>query len=146
MKQEKGVIIAAYKQSRRSKRYAVLQRQKDWEGWELPKGRLEDEEPVEAAKRELKEETGIKEDEIQKIEELDKKISWEYNENGEEIRKEYQGFAAEIKEDASIDTSANPDGEHSNGFFLKPEDAKSLLTYENNAEVLEAAEEQGEQE
>lgn len=137
MKQQKGVMIAAYKQSRRNKRYAVLQRQKDWEGWELPKGRLEDEEPGEAAKRELKEETGIKEDEIQEIEELNKKISWKYNEDGEEIRKEYQGFAAKIKDEASIDTSVNPDGEHSKGFFLKPEDAKSLLTYENNVEFLD---------
>ncbi len=139
MKVEKGVIIVVYKQSRRNNRYAVLKRKKNWEGWELPKGHLEEGDYQETVKIELMEECGIDEDQIQEITDMEEETSWEYDQDGEDFRKEYKAFVVEVDKDVQIDVSKNPCDEHEQGFYLKIEDAKSLLTYENNVEILEKA-------
>lgn len=139
MEVEKGVIIVAYKESRRSNRYALLQRKKNWEGWELPKGHLEEDDYIKTVKIELQEECGIEEDQIKEIKDLEETTSWEYKQDGEDFRKEYKAFAVKVDNEVKIDTSHNPCDEHVQGFFLGEEDAKSLLTYENNIEVLEKA-------
>jgi 8-oxo-dGTP pyrophosphatase MutT (NUDIX family) len=139
MKVEKGVIIVAYKQSRRNNRYAVLKREKNWEGWELPKGHLEEGDYQETVKIELMEECGIDEDQIQEITDMEEETCWEYDQDGEDFRKEYKAFLVEVDKDVQIDVSKNPCDEHEQGFYLKKEDAKSLLTYENNVEILEKA-------
>jgi 8-oxo-dGTP pyrophosphatase MutT (NUDIX family) len=137
MEVEKGVIIVVYKESRRSNRYALLQRKKNWEGWELPKGHLEEDDYRKTVKIELMEECGIDEDQIKEITDMDETTSWEYEQDGKEFRKEYRAFVVKVDEDVQIDTSKNPCDEHTQGFFLGAEDAKSLLTYENNVDVLE---------
>jgi 8-oxo-dGTP pyrophosphatase MutT (NUDIX family) len=139
METEKGVMIVAYKQSRRNNRFALLKRKKNWEGWETPKGHLEEDDYEHTVRLELKEETGIEEDKIQDVTDLDETVSWEYQEDGEEFRKEYRAFLVRVDEDTEIDVSQNPCDEHTQGFFLKEEDAKSLLTYENNVEILNSA-------
>jgi 8-oxo-dGTP pyrophosphatase MutT (NUDIX family) len=139
METEKGVIIVAYKEKRRNQRYAVLQRTKNWEGWELPKGHLEKNDYQETVKIELKEETGIEEAEIDDIKGLEETVNWEYKEDGDKFRKEYKGFIVKLDEEVEIDTSQNPCNEHSQGFFLNKEDAKGLLTYENQQKLLEKA-------
>lgn len=136
---EKGVILVVYKESRRNNRYALLKRTKNWEGWELPKGHLEEEDYEHTVKLELQEETGIEEDQIQEIKDMDETTSWEYEQDGEEFRKEYKAFMVKVDEDTIIDTSQNPCDEHEQGFFLKRDDAEGLLTYENNTEVLGSA-------
>ena len=145
MEIEKGVILVVYKESRRNNRFALLQRKKNWEGWELPKGHLENDDYVETVKIELGEETGIEEDQIQEITDIEETTSWEYEQNGEEFRKEYKAFIVKVDEDTLVDISQNPCDEHSQGFFLKKDDAKGLLTHENNVEILESAVEQIEQ-
>jgi 8-oxo-dGTP pyrophosphatase MutT (NUDIX family) len=142
MQVEKGVIIVAYKQSRRSKRYALLKRQKNWEGWETPKGHLENDDYRETVKIELKEEAGIPEEKIKSIEDMDETVSWTYEQDGEKYKKEYKAFIAELEPETEIDISQNPCNEHSQGFFLKKTDAESLITYENNQKILEKAAEQ----
>jgi 8-oxo-dGTP pyrophosphatase MutT (NUDIX family) len=142
METEKGVIIVVRKKSRGSDRYAVLKRRKNWEGWELPKGHLEGDDYRNTVKIELEEETGLEEDQIKEINDMEEKVSWEYEEGGENFRKEYKAFIVEVSEDAMIDTTANPHDEHEQGFFLAENDVKSLLTYENNTEILEKAVEQ----
>jgi 8-oxo-dGTP pyrophosphatase MutT (NUDIX family) len=137
METEKGVIIVLYKQSRRSNRFALLKRKKNWEGWEIPKGHLEDDGYEHTVKLELREETGIDEDDIEEITDMEETVSWEYEEDGEEFRKEYRAFLVRVDEDTDIDISHNPHEEHEQGFFLKKEDAESLITYENNIEILE---------
>ncbi|MFB6100469.1 MAG: NUDIX domain-containing protein [Candidatus Nanohalobium sp.] len=139
METEKGVIVVAYKESRRSNRYALLQRKRNWEGWELPKGHLEEDDYRETVKIELMEECGIEEGQIQEITDMREETSWEYEQDGEEFRKEYRAFIVKVGKDVQIDVSQNPCDEHVQGFFLGEEDAKSLLTYENNVEVLEKA-------
>ncbi len=141
MRTEKGVAIVAYKEKRGKKRFLVLQRTKNWEGWELPKGHLEQDDYNHTAKLELREEAGIPEEEIEHLEELDTVLEWTYEdeEEGEEIKREYQGFLAKISDDAFADTTQNPHDEHVNGFFMKLEDVESLLTYDNQKELLQKA-------
>jgi 8-oxo-dGTP pyrophosphatase MutT (NUDIX family) len=138
VKTEKGVIIIAYK-DRMKPRFVVLNRSKNWEGWELPKGHLEDDDYRETVKLELKEEAGIIEEHIKEISDLDHIVEWTFEDDGEEIRREYSAFIVELSEDAFIDVNANPHDEHDQGFFFREEDAKSLLTYDNNIKVLEKA-------
>lgn len=137
METEKGVILVVYKEVRRSQRYAILKRTKNWEGWELPKGHLEKDDYKETAKIELREETGITEEQIQEITDMEKTASWEYEQDGKKFKKEYKAFTVKVDEDTRIDTTENPCDEHSQGFFLKKEDSEGLLTYDNNVEVLE---------
>ncbi|WP_153550374.1 NUDIX domain-containing protein [Candidatus Nanohalobium constans] len=139
MKTEKGVIIVAYKESRRNNRYAILKRKKNWEGWELPKGHLEEDDYEDTVKLELGEEAGIKEDEIEEITDLEETAEWTFEEDGEEIKREYKAFIVRVSEEAQIDITENPHDEHEQGFFLKKKDVEGLLTYQNNVEVLERA-------
>jgi 8-oxo-dGTP pyrophosphatase MutT (NUDIX family) len=139
METEKGVMIVAYKQSRRSNRFAVLKRKKNWEGWELPKGHLENDDYFYTVREELEEEAGIDEEDVEEIDETEETVSWTYEREGEKFEKKYRVMIAEVVDSARIDTSNNPDEEHEQGFFLSLEDALSLLTYENNKKVLKTA-------
>lgn len=138
MKTEKGVMIAAYKQDKYP-RFVVLNRSKNWEGWELPKGHLEDDDYEGTVRTELKEEAGIDEEHIEEIEDLDHTAEWTFEDDGEEIKREYRAFLVKLSGDALIDVEENPHDEHDQGFFFRREDAESLLTYENNIEVLQKA-------
>ena len=141
MRIEKGVVVVAYKEVRRNHRYLVLKRTKNWEGWELPKGHLEEDDYRETVKLELGEEAGLSEEEIEDIKDMDETLEWTFEDDGEEIKREYKAFLVEISEDAIIDVSENPHDEHETGFFLDYEDASSLLTYDNQAEILERGKE-----
>jgi 8-oxo-dGTP pyrophosphatase MutT (NUDIX family) len=140
MRTEKGVAIVAYKEKRGKKRFLVLQRTKNWEGWEIPKGHLEDKDYIKTVKQELREEAGIPENEIEQIEYLNQDLEWTYtDEEGQEVKREYRGYMLETSEDASADVTQNPHEEHETGFFMKKEDVRSLLTYENQKELLKSA-------
>lgn len=142
MRIEKGVVVVAYKEVRRNHRYLVLKRTKNWEGWELPKGHLEEDDYRETVKLELGEEAGLSEEEIEDIKDMDETLEWTFeDDDGEEIKREYKAFLVEISEDAVVDVSENPHDEHETGFFLDYEDASSLLTYDNQAEILERGKE-----
>jgi 8-oxo-dGTP pyrophosphatase MutT (NUDIX family) len=141
MRIEKGVVVVAYKEVRRNHRYIVLKRTKNWEGWELPKGHLEEDDYRETVKLELGEEAGLSEEEIEDIKDMDETLEWTFEDDGEEIKREYKAFLVKISEDAIVDVSENPHDEHETGFFLDYEDASSLLTYDNQAEILERGKE-----
>ena len=138
MKTEKGVIIAAYKQDRYP-RFIVLNRKKNWEGWELPKGHLENGDYKKTVHQELKEEAGIEEDQIREVKELDHTTEWTFEDKDEEIKREYRGFLVRLDSEAFINVENNPHDEHEQGFFFRKEDAGTLLTYENQVEFLEFA-------
>lgn len=138
MKTEKGVVIIAYKPGE-PPRYLVLKRKKNWDGWETPKGHLEDGDYRKTARIELQEEAGIEEEDIRELEEMDETVSWEYEEDGEEFRREYRAFLAELDPDAFVDVSENPHDEHEDGYFFRFRDAKQLLTYDDNLELLKSA-------
>ncbi|MDY6770771.1 MAG: NUDIX domain-containing protein [Candidatus Nanohaloarchaea archaeon] len=136
MKEVEGVVVALYKPTGDYHRFAVLKRDVNWEGWELPKGRLDDtEDPEKAARREIKEETSI---EPVSITDLDEIHEWEYEQDGEKRHAKYHAFMAEAPENAFIDVSDNPDkDEHSKGHFLNLRDTKDVLTHENQRELVE---------
>ena len=138
VKTEKGVIIVAYKNPR-NPRFVVLNRKKNWEGWELPKGHLEKDDYRETVRLELKEEAGIDKAHIKEIEELDSTAEWSFEDDGKEIKREYKAFVVQLSENTFIDVNSNPHDEHEQGFFFRQEDARSLLTHKNNIEVLEKA-------
>lgn len=141
MRTEKGVVLVAYKEKRGKKRFLILQRTKNWEGWELPKGHLEEQDYSHTAKLELREEAGIPEEDIEELEELQETLEWSYEdeEKDEKIKREYKGFLVKVSEEALVDVSENPHDEHENGFFMKKEDVESLLTYDNQKELLQKA-------
>jgi 8-oxo-dGTP pyrophosphatase MutT (NUDIX family) len=141
MRTEEGVILAVYKISRRNPRYLVLKRIKNWEGWEVPKGHLE-ENLEQTVRQELEEEAGIEEDQIEEIEDLEFDVEWSYQEDGEKVERSYHAFAVKVSESAHVSTGSNPHDEHENGFFLDFEDAKALLTYEDHQELLEKVHQQ----
>ncbi len=141
MRTEKGVAVIAYQESRGSRRFLVLKRTKNWEGWEIPKGHLEEDDYEETVKIELREEAGISEEKIEKLEELGEDLEWSYEDEdeGEEVRREYRGFLVKISDSAIVDVSGNPSDEHETGFFMKLEDVESLLTYDNQRDLLQEA-------
>ena len=139
---EKGVIIVAYKEVRRNQRFLILKRTKNWEGWELPKGHLEKDNYEETVKIELGEEAGIPKDKIKNIKDLEQNTEWTYERNNTQYQKKYKQFLVKLDKDSRINTNNNPDEEHEQGLFLNYQDAKSLLTYENNRKFLEEAKEQ----
>ncbi len=139
MKTEKGVIIIAYKKPVDTPRYAVLKRKKNWEGWETPKGHLENDNYRETVKIELGEEVGIDESQILSIEDMNKVSEWTYEDDGEEFKKKYKAFLVRVSDDAHVDVTQNPCDEHEAGFFFKFSDTKECLTYEDNVELLEKA-------
>lgn len=63
MKYRKEVFIVGYSKNNKKGKveYILLKRKLHWKGWEFPKGKIESKETkIETAKRELKEETGLK--------------------------------------------------------------------------------------
>lgn len=136
MKEEKGVIITVFDEK---DRVLVLKRKKNWEGWELPKGHLEEDDYKETVRIELEEEAGIDSEKIDSIRELERTISWEYVQDGEEYRKEYKAFSVDISNVDAVNTRQNPCDEHEHGFFLRPQHVKEMLEYENNKEILRKA-------
>ena len=67
-KYRKTVFIVVYSKPENKIFYLVLKRKLHWVGWEFPKGGIEEKEnPFEAVKRELKEETGLKQLKIKKF-------------------------------------------------------------------------------
>ncbi len=141
MKTEKGVVAVVYKQVNGSCRFLVLNRKKNWEGWELLKGNLEKEGYEETVKLELEEESGIEQDEVLDIQEMDETVSWEYERDGEKRQKQYRAFLVEVGQEATVDVTGNPHDEHEQGFFLSFTDAEALLTYEDQVELLGSARE-----
>lgn len=140
MQEEKGVIVAVFDEK---DRVAVLKREKNWEGWELVKGHLEDS-YKETVIQELEEEAGLEPELIDSITDLKTTVEWSYKDDGEKTVRKYKAYAAKVSGTPVIDTSNNPCDEHEHGFFLKPRDVKEMVTYENHRDVLlEACEQLG---
>jgi len=137
MKTEKGVTIVAYKESNRNTRFLVLKRTKNWDGWELPKGHLEGDDYEKTVKLEIEEEAGVLEESIESMESMEQVLEWTFEQDGEEIKREYRCYLVKVSEDTYVDTSRNPHEEHDSGYFFDLDDATALLTYENQQELLE---------
>lgn len=138
MRQEERVCVVLYKLVEGHPRYAVLRREKNWEGWELVKGHVE-ESLEETVRQEVEEEAGIPE--LEEVEELDSDVGWTYEDEGEEVEVTCHGFMARAPDDALVDVSGNPHEEHSKGHFLNYRDARDIVTHDNQRNLLEEAHE-----
>lgn len=135
MEKVPGVLICLYKNKNGYYRYGVLKRTLNWEGWELVKGSIDgNESPKKAAKREIREETGIK---VEDVESIGGNVTWTYKRDGKNYKADYKCFMAEVPSDAKISVENNEVKEHSKGLFLNYRDSKDILTYENHRELLE---------
>jgi len=57
----KAIFVVVYAKTKKGIEYLILKRKHHWKGWEFPKGGINfNEEKKDAAKRETKEETGLK--------------------------------------------------------------------------------------
>jgi 8-oxo-dGTP pyrophosphatase MutT (NUDIX family) len=92
--------------------------------------------PRETLEMELKEETGIENSDIQQVEDLDWTMSWSFKDGDETVKKEYDCFSVRVSGDTRLDTSGNPHDEHTQALFLRFEDTHSLLTYDNQKDLL----------
>ncbi len=104
--------------------------------WDYPKGHVEgNETEKEAAIRELEEETGISEDEVELDKDFRETIDYLYRKRGELSHKRVIFFMGETeKEEVSISR------EHQGYTWLPYEEAKEKLTFRNAKKLLEKAE------
>lgn len=138
MEEVPRVCLVICKKMGNSYRFAVLKRVKNWDGWELPKGHIEDGDTAEeAVYNELQEETGIGRDTVIDVKELDHTLEWTYERDGEKRKAVCNCFLVEVEEGVYIDVSGNPHDEHDKGHFLNFRDAHDILTYDDQRELLE---------
>ncbi len=138
MKIRKGIFALVYKKIEGYYHFAVFERVLHWNGWEINKGGLRIEESYEECiKREIKEETGITD--ILSIRKLNGFYTWQYSQDGEKIKAEFAPFLVEVPAKAHISIKDNPDAEHKRGFFLNYRDAKAILTYKEQRDILKQA-------
>jgi len=101
--------------------------------WGFPRGKIEENETdMDAAKREIEEETGLKD--IKILENFREKLNWFYRRDGRIIYKESIFYLAESK---SSDVKISK--EHDDYKWCSYEEAIDLLKIKENKEVLEKA-------
>ena len=132
-KYRKGVFIVTYAFENDKIYYAILKRHKHWRGWEFPKGGVDkNETELNAVKRELKEETGLK---ILKIKEFGVKSRYRYRKkllDRKEIGQSYSLFAVEVRKGkVKIDRK-----EHSDFKWLIFDKAVKILKWPNQRKCL----------
>jgi len=131
VKYRKGVFVVVYSKKNKDIEYLILKRKLHWNGWEFPKGGLEKgEKAIEVARREVKEETGLKVMKITNIEQVFGKYDYEktLKERPGIKGQTYTLFSAEVKK-SLVNTSNNKDGEHSEHKWVDFETALKTLTW-----------------
>lgn len=134
MKYRKAVFVLPYAKIGKKVEYLILKRKLHWRGWEFTKGGIEKgEEKEEAARRELKEETGLIALRIKKI-----KFSGRYRYNKRfstrpgMIGQTFSLFAAEVKKSrVHYDRK-----EHSGSKWADFSEASKILTWPNQRKSL----------
>ena len=133
-KYRKAVFAVCYSKEYKKIKYLLLKRKLHWKGWEFPKGGVEEKEkPLDAVKREVQEETGLK---ILNIKNFKVTGKYLYNKKFSD-RKDFFGqtyslYSAEVKkEKVTLDKK-----EHSDYKWLDFNKALELLTWQNQKECL----------
>ncbi|MDP2673116.1 MAG: NFACT RNA binding domain-containing protein [Nanoarchaeota archaeon] len=131
----KSVFVVVYRKTDKGIKYLILKRKLHWSGWEFPKGGINDnEEIINAVKRELKEETGQIPLSIQKHNFLGKYLyKKEFQDRGKIIGQTFSLYSAEVKNSEIV-----LDGrEHSEYLWLSYPEAHKKLKYGNQKKCLE---------
>lgn len=114
------------------RRYLILHYQGGH--WSFPKGKLEKRErPLETARRETKEETGI---DIEFVPGFKQEVKYFFRRGKETVDKKVDFYLAK-----ALSTQIELSFEHIGYRWLKADDAIKQLTFENDREILEKAEE-----
>ena len=136
MKYRKGIGAIIFRETSEGTRFLIFHRTKNWQGWELLKGGIQEgESSLNSLKREIMEETGIKDYKI--IKSTIKTIKYDWPEFFAKDHKLYTGAEHEFflvktdQKDVIIDKN-----EHDNFKWVDQEEALKLLTYNNHKEVL----------
>lgn len=130
MKREKSAGAIVFRKEKEI-RYLLLHYEA--KHWDFPKGHIEKNETDEqTVKREIQEETGIKDVEI--VKDFKEKIHYYYKFEGELITKTVMFYLAKTDED-----QVKLSFEHIGYAWLPYEKALSKLTFENAKEILEKA-------
>ena len=134
MEYRKAIFILPYTKTEKGTEYLLLKRKWHWKGWEFTKGGIKKKETKEhAAKRELKEETGLK---IKKVKKLNYSGKYLYGKDFMD-RSGYKGqafqlFAAEVgKGRVSLDKK-----EHNSHKWVSFKKATKMLTWPNQKKSL----------
>ncbi len=133
MKQLKSVGVIVFREERGSREYLVLQYSA--KHWDFPKGGVEKgEEEEQTALRELREETGIREAEVEFVPGFREEISYLYRENGELVKKTVAFYLAKTTQEKVILSF-----EHIGYKWLEIQQALRQVTYANAKELLKKA-------
>jgi 8-oxo-dGTP pyrophosphatase MutT (NUDIX family) len=125
-----GAVI--YRDTPQGRRFLLLHYVTSKSNWDFPKGKLEkDEQPIQAAMRETKEETGLSLSFKQGFEQM---IQYFYYRGKELVGKNVYFFLAESKKE-----SVTLSKEHIGYAWLAFDDAMQRLSFQNSREVLQKA-------
>jgi bis(5'-nucleosidyl)-tetraphosphatase len=132
--EERSAGFVLFREGAEGRRFLLL-RHRDGGHWAFPKGRLEPgERPEEAARRELAEETGIVELEME--DGLLGESRYTFRRDGREVDKRVVYFLARAR-DANVSLSR----EHSEWAWLDWREAAERLTFDDARRILERAHE-----
>ena len=137
MRVDSGVALVVYRKSNgRKEEYLILKRDKNWTGWELPKGHLEFQSHKATVFVELNEETGIEPVEVKQIEETGNYLTFKFNESGEEIVSNFKVFKIRVDQGSRVSVSSNPSEEHDKYEWVSVKKAKNKLEYLEQKEIM----------
>lgn len=133
MEEERSAGAVVFYEDRGVRKYLLLHYPSGH--WDFPKGNIEaGERPIEAARREVFEETGLRD--IEFVKGFEKRISYFYRRQGVTVHKVVIFYLARSK---SMDVRLS--WEHKGYAWLPYDQAIRRVTYRNSREVLQAAEE-----
>jgi 8-oxo-dGTP pyrophosphatase MutT (NUDIX family) len=132
-----GVFIVVYSKKGRDVEYLLLKRKLHWKGWEFPKGGIEEKEgPMEAIKRELKEESGLKTKKIKRYSTFGQyKYKKKLKGRGSYLGQNFELFSAQVKKPLLRKLKLDQ-REHSAYRWVNFVSAMKLLTWPNQQQCL----------
>lgn len=115
-------------------RYLVLKRDKNWSGWEFPKGHLEHGSHRATVLVELSEEAGIEPVDVNRINETGEHLTFRHPDS--EVVSYFRCFEVVVDPETDVDLTQNPSEEHSDYRWVPADEAKELLEHEEQRELM----------
>jgi 8-oxo-dGTP pyrophosphatase MutT (NUDIX family) len=143
MSVRRGVVAIVFRKDKELE-FLVLHRVLGWKGWEFPKGGIEKGDNMieeHTVRRELKEETGL--DKIRIMGKLNHQIKYKYPPEYADKYKHTESsqsvfLVKSFTEDVNLPTAAGV-AEHDKFRWVSPDDARKLLTHDQQKKALDSA-------